>query len=184
MWGDADQDYEQNLIGPKGGEGYDGKFAGYYYSKNDQYTGDAYVGYAMHYIEDGSIVVHTSFPSLSRSDILTKHLDFETWLMVNTNDGHKLFDAAIQDNYYYPITGSLKNAFKSAAWNVCYWNSKSDIGKKVWDAYRNSGYPTKINSGSADLVYWSKKMLIEASRWAKGTVKYAMDYYGQWNNSY
>lgn len=185
IWGDADDDFHDNLNGDSGEwespEGLDGKSAMDFYIAGDQYWGDWYVGYATHYIEDINIVVHTSAPSPSRMDLLTKHLTFEDWIDKNLTSGHKLLNAAAADPYYYAVTDP-KASIRNAAYFTCYWSST--VGKRVWDAYVASGYPTGAGTGNATLVQAAKEMMIRAARYTRGTVKYALDRYGQWTSRY
>jgi hypothetical protein len=185
LWGDADDDFHDNLDGDGGElespEGYNGYSAKDYYQSGNQYWGDWYVGYAIHYIEDVCIVVHATAPSPSRLDVLTKHFAFEDWIKVNLTAGHKLLAAATADTYYYPITDP-KASINTAAYNTSYW--AGGTGKRVWDAYVASGYPTTAGSGNATLVAGAKEMMVRAIRYTRGTIKYSLDTYGQWTATY
>jgi len=185
IWGDADDDFYGNLEGYDGGleghEGWQEMSAKEHYDQGNQFMGDWYVGYATHYIEDASLVVHASAPSLTRMDLLTKHFAIEDWLKANANQGHRLLDAVAADPYYYPITNS-KTSLHNAAYFACYWSK--DVGRRAWDAYRACGYPVAAGSGSPELVAAAKEMLIRAGRYAKGTLKYALDKNGQWVAKY
>ena len=185
IWGDADDDFADNLNGDSGEiespEGYNGYSARDYYQVNNQYWGDWYLGYATHYIEDVCIVVHATAPSATRMDILSKHFAFEDWIKANLTAGHKLLAAASADTYYYPVTDP-KASINTAAYNTSYW--AGGTGKKVWDAYVASGYPTTAGSGNATLVAGAKEMMIRAIRYTRGTIKYTLDKYGQWTAKY
>ncbi|MEW6368693.1 MAG: hypothetical protein AB1714_29035 [Acidobacteriota bacterium] len=185
IWGDADDDFYDNLNGDSGQwespEGLNGRSASYYYSAGDQYWGDWYVGYASHYIEDVNIVVHTSAPSASRMDLLTKHFAFEDWIGNNLTGGHKLLAAASADPYYYAVTDP-KASIRNAAYFTCYW--QGGVGKRAWDAYVASGYPTAAGTGNSTLVQAAKEMMIRAVRYTRGSIKYALDRYGQWTSRY
>jgi len=190
LWGDADEDFHDNLLGPMGGEGYNGSYAGAYYGASNQYQGDRYLGYALHYIEDVSITLHSTAPdSLGVTvpyytvDMLTHHFDFETWVENNLSAGYKLLDAVASDYYYYAVTDPVQ-AIKNAAWASCAYKGTSSIGYSAWKEYRNCGYPTAAGSGSATLATNTKAMLISAARYAKGAIKFALDTYGQWTSAY
>lgn len=176
LWGDADEDFHDNIDGTS--EGYNGKWAGYYYNQNNQYMGDWYLGYACHFIEDVSLVLHSSFPSI---DMLLYHFDFEEWVHNNLSSGHNFLNSVSADYYYYPIT-DLKAAVRSAAYHSSYGNST--VGKKVWDNYVSSGYPTGTGTGNSELVTYTKQMIRDAGRYVKGTIKYTLDKYGEWISTY
>ncbi len=182
-WGDADDDFHDNINQStseiESPEGYKGKSAKYYYQAGNQYRGDWYLGYACHYIEDVCLVLHTTVPF---GAMATKHFAFETWVENNLTAGHKLLDAVSADNYYYVIT-DLKTAVNQAAYYTSGYYS-STYGKKAWDAYVASGYPTGAGTGNAALVANVKGMLVDAGRYVKGTIKYTLDRYGQWTNRY
>jgi hypothetical protein len=189
LWGDADQDFHDNIAGPQGGEGYGGLFAGYFYGSN-QYQGDRYLGYALHFIEDVSITVHSTAPTstgitvpFSTVDMLTHHFDFESWVNNNMNAGYNLLDAVANDYYYYPVT-DLAQSLKNAAWASCAYKGTSSMGYAAWKAFRSAGYPTGTGTGGSTLAENVKKMLVSAGRYAKGAVKYTMDAYGQWGSEY
>ncbi len=185
LWGDADQDFHDNLVGYEGGlegpEGYQEKSAAEFYSAGDQRTGDWYVGYATHYIADVSLVLHASVPSPKRLDLLTQHFAFEDWIKANAKAGHRLLDTAEADPYYYIVT-EPKTSLHNAAHFISYWTG--GLGKQVWDAYGASGYPTQAGSGSPELVAATKEMMIRACRYVKGTIKYALDTYDQTLSTY
>jgi hypothetical protein len=190
LWGDANEDCRDNLNGPTGGEGYNGQYAGYYYTSGNQYQGDRYIGYALHYIEDVSLTLHSTAPtSLGVTvpyytvDMITNHFNFETWVQNNMYTGHRLMDAVSGDYNYYAVTDPSQ-ALINAAWASCSYKGTSSIGYLAWKEYRNCGYPTASGSGNATLVENTKKMLISAGRYAKGIVKYALDRYGQWTSGY
>lgn len=181
VWGDADDDYYDNLEQDGGElespEGYNGKSAKYYYQAGNQKQGDWYVGYATHYIEDASLIMHASDPSV---DMLTQHFNFEAWVANNWTSGHNFYNTIVNDTYYYVIT-DLKASIRNAANGASYWTST--LGKTVWDNYKASGYPTAVGSGNSTLVNNTKTMLIRAARYARGTIKYSLDKYSQWTYS-
>jgi len=183
VWGDADDDFYDNLNGDSGEwespEGLYELSAKDYYGWGDQYWGDWYLGYATHYIEDVNLVVHTSAPY--QADLLTKHFAFEDWIKNNLTAGHRLITAAASDPYYYAVTDP-KATIRNGAYFSCYWSN--DHGRRVWDAYKASGYPTAAGTGNADLVRYAKEMMIRTIRYTRGTVKYALDRYGQWTSRY
>jgi hypothetical protein len=186
LWGDADDDFKENLDGPLGGEGYDGKYAGYWYQNGDRASGDMWLGIAIHFIEDVSITLHSTAPTSSgitvpmkTTDMLTKHFAFEDWVNANLTSGHCLLDAVAADTLYYPVTDP-RTSLKNAAWASCAYKGTSSVGNLAWKAYRDSGYPTGPGTGSAVLVENTKKMLIAAGRYAKGTIKYTLDKYVGW----
>lgn len=183
VWGDADDDFHDNIDGDSGEsespEGLNGKWAGYYYDLNNQYSGDWYLGYACHYIEDISLILHNTIPDV---DMLFYHFDFEQWVQNNLTVGHKFLDAIKNDWNYYPVT-DLKAAIRCAAWNTS-WGNSNGIGKKVWQNYESSGFPTGTGTGNSTLVYYTKIMIREAGRFTKGAVKYTLDKYGQWTDEY
>lgn len=182
-WGDADDDFHDNINQSTGEiespEGYNGKSAKYYYQAGNQYQGDWYLGYACHYIEDVCLVLHTTVPDYYMA---TKHFAFESWVENNLTAGHNLLAAVQADNYYYVIT-DLKQAVNQAAYYTSGYYS-SAYGKKAWDAYVASGYPTAAGTGNATLVANTKGMLVDAGRYVKGTIKYTLDRYSQWTNRY
>jgi hypothetical protein len=190
LWGGADVDFNDNIEGSLGGNGYDGYSAGYYYGRSDQKNGDRYLGYALHYIEDVSIVLHSTAPdSLGITvpyytvDMAVHHCDYEKWVDNNLTTGWKLIDAVSNDYYYYIVT-DLKQSIKNAAWNSCAYKGTSSVGYSAWKAYRDCGYPTSSGSGNSTLADNTKKMLIAAGRYAKGAIKYTLDKYGQWTSLY
>jgi hypothetical protein len=186
MWGDANENFDDCLTGElagqlEGPECKDGLSAWYYYWSGNQSLGDTYLGYAVHYIEDVSLVLHASDPTLAL-DMLTQHFNFENWVKNNWTAGHNFQATVAADNYYYAIT-NLQQSVRNAAWAGSYWNSSS-AGRKAWNAYRSSGYPTGLGTGNAELVTNTKQMLIRASRYATGAIKYALDAYGEWAPEY
>ena len=184
MWGDANENFDDCITGrlrdqAEGPECKDGQSAALHYGAGNQMEGDRFVGYATHYIEDVTQVLHASAPS---PDMLTKHFAYEDWARDNWTAGHN-FAASVQaDNFYYPVT-DLQQSIRSAAWGSSYWN-RSSAGRKVWDNYRSSGYPAGPGTGNAELVANTRQLLIRAARYATGTVKYALDRYGQWDARY
>ncbi len=190
LWGDADQDFHDNIDGPAGGEGYNGGWAGSFYAAANQYQGDRYLGYALHYIEDVSLTVHSTAPDSTgftvpyyTLDMATHHGDFENWINNNMDAGWNLLAAVQADYYYYPIT-DLAQSLKSAAWASCCYKGTSSVGYSAWKAYKSAGYPTGAGTGSSTLAENVKKMLVAAGRYAKGAVKYTLDKYGQWPSQY
>ncbi len=182
IWGDADDDFYDNL-NQDGGElespeGYNDRSAKYYYDRNDQYNGDWYLGYAAHYIEDVSLILHASDPTV---DMLIHHFDFEAWIANNWTSGHNFAATVAADQYYY-IVSDPKASIRNAAKNCSYWTS--DLGETVWDNYEASGFPTGTGIGNSSLVANTKTMLIRAARYTRGTIKYTLDKYNQWGNEY
>lgn len=185
IYGDAPDDFKDNLEIAKGKdeskEGYKNKSASFYYDSNNQEKGDWYLGYALHFIEDTSLLLHTSFPSFTNLDLLTKHFAFENWIENNIDKGFKLLDAVKEDAYYYKINDPLK-AIHNASYISNIWTS--ELGEKLWNEYKKCNYPENEGEGSEILVKLSEKMLINASRYAKGTIIYMFDKYNQWENKY
>ncbi|MBF0361371.1 MAG: hypothetical protein HQK49_10180 [Oligoflexia bacterium] len=199
-WGDANTDYHDNLLGLKNNDRYDDNpldeidettssvkleswengSADKFYLQNDQQKGDWYLGYASHYIVDLTTPIHTTVPGFSHLEILSKHFNFELWIANNFDKGHNLATVAINDNKIYSITNPREDA-KKAAWNACYWNDVDGYGQRLWDLYKQEGYPTEENSGNAELVEAAKIMILEAVRWSKSTIKWGLDNYQQWD---
>ena len=184
IWGDANENFDDCITGRlagqiEGPECKDGKSAREFYDSGNQLVGDRYLGYATHYIEDVCQVLHASSPSV---DMLTHHFDYEAWVQNNWTAGYNLSQAVMADNYYYPIT-DLQQAVRNAAWAASYWNSQS-YGRTAWNAYRAASYPTAAGTGSAELASSTTQLLIRASRYATGAVKYTLDRYQQWNSTY
>ena len=186
VWGDANETFDDCITGrlagqAEGPECKDGASAAYYYAAGNQMMGDTYLGYATHYIEDVGQVLHGSDPTLAL-DMLTEHFAFEDWVNNNWTAGHDFQATVAADYYYYPIT-DLQRAVRNAAWGASYWNPSSP-GRKAWSAFRRSGYPTGAGTGDFELVSSTKQMLIRASRYAVGAIKYTLDTYSQWNAAY
>ncbi|HEX2572639.1 MAG TPA: hypothetical protein VH877_24030 [Polyangia bacterium] len=184
VWGDANENFDDCITGRlagqlEGPECKDGLSAKYHYSRGNQIEGDRFLGYATHYIEDVCQVLHASFPS---TDMLTQHFAYEGWVKANWTAGHNFQATVAADNYYYPIT-DLQQAVRNAAWAASYYNS-SGSGRQVWDNYRASGYPTGVGTGNAALVDHTRQLLIRASRYATGAIKYTLDTYNQWGATY
>lgn len=180
VWGDADDDFHDNLDGDSGEvespEGYNGKWAGHYYKKGERDLGDWYVGYACHFMEDIGFVLHTSFPNIA---MLAHHLDFEVWMDNNWNQGYRFIDDAssISPSDYHYIE-KPKQAINQAAKASNWYYSK--YGKKAWEAYQASGYPTKAGTGNQELVDYTRSMIKETTKWTGGTIQYALNKYKQW----
>lgn len=178
-WGDADDDFHDNINGDSGEaespEGYNGKWAGYYYTQGRQDLGDWYLGYALHYIADVSLCLHTSFPDVDKA---LHHFDFEKWVENNWSAGHNfaVHVNSVPVSTYYPVT-DLKATARAAAKKSCC--SLSSNPKKAWSAYSASGFPTAAGSGNTDAVYYTKLMLTEAVRYTGGTITYTLNRYGQ-----
>lgn len=184
LWGDANENFDDCITGRlagqlEGPECKDGQSAALHYGRGDQIQGDRFVGYATHYIEDVCQVLHASSPS---ADMLTHHFAYEGWVASNWTAGHNFASSVTADNAYYAIS-DLQQSIRNAAWAASYWN-RSGAGRKVWDNYRSSGYPTAAGTGNAALVQYTRELLIRAARYATGTVKYALDRYGQWTSIY
>lgn len=180
LWGDADDDFYDNLNGDSGElespEGYNGKWAGYYYGIFNRDLGDWYVGYACHYITDVSFVLHTTFPDV---DMALHHFDYEAWMDNNWTAGYNLSQAlyGVSASSYYTFTDA-KAAIRSAVQASNY--SYSTNAKLAWDNYKASGYPTGAGTGNSSCVYYTKKMIEEATKWTGGGIKYALNKYNQW----
>ena len=184
VWGDANENFDDCITGRlagqlEGPECKDGRSAAYHYNRGDQLQGDRFVGYATHYVEDVSQVLHASFPS---TDMLTQHFNYEEWARANWTGGHNFAASVAADNFYYAVTDP-QQTIRNAAWAASYWNSSS-AGRRAWDSYRSSGYPTTAGTGNAALVQATRELLIRAARYATGAVKYALDRYGQWTATY
>lgn len=183
-WGDANENFDDCITGRlanqlEGAECKDGQSAKYHYDRGNQIEGDRFLGYATHYIEDVCQVLHASFPS---TDMVTYHFAYEDWVKANWTAGHNFAATLAADNYYYPIT-DLQQAVRNAAWAASYYNS-AGAGRKVWDNYRSSGYPTAAGTGNAELVNYTRQLLIRAARYATGAIKYTFDTYNQWGATY
>jgi hypothetical protein len=184
IWGDANENFDDCITGRlagqlEGPECKDGLSAAFHYSRGDQTEGDRFVGYATHYIEDVCQVLHASAPS---ADMLAQHFNYEGWVENNWAQGHNFAASVLADNSYYAITDPQQSV-RNAAWAASYWNSAS-AGRKVWDNYRSSGYPTGAGTGNAELVENTRQLLIRAARYATGAIKFALDRYGQWDATY
>ena len=180
LWGDADDDFHDNLDGDSGEsespEGYNSKWAGYYYQAGNRDLGDWYVGYACHFMEDVSLVLHTTFPDIP---LATHHGDYEDWIDNNWTAGHN-FAAVVESvsaSSYYAFSNpksAINAAAKSSNWDY------SSYGRKAWENYEDSGYPTAAGTGNSNCVYYTKLMLIEATKWTGATIKYGLNKYNQW----
>jgi hypothetical protein len=180
VWGDADDDFYDNLLGDSGEsespEGYNGKWAGYYYVSGNQDLGDWYVGYACHYISDVSIVLHTSFPDIN---MLNYHNDYEEWIDNNWYSGHNFSEVGenISASAYYTFSDP-KEAIRNAAKGSNY--SYNNYARKAWDNYMSSGHPTDSGTGNEACVTNTRKMIAEAVKWTGGAIKFALNRYDQW----
>jgi hypothetical protein len=180
IWGDADDDFHDNLDGDSGEiespEGYNEKWAGYFYNLGKQDLGDWYVGYACHFMEDIGFVLHTSFPNVSMG---LYHSKFEEWMDKNWNEGHCFINDALMilPNDFYEFKNpkeAIRLAAKSSNW---YYSS---YGKEAWLAYENSDYPNEIGTGNQELVNYTRQMIRETTKWTGATIKYALNKYQQW----
>lgn len=186
MWGDANENFDDCITGtlseqPEGPECRDGKSARTCYASGNQRLGDTYLGYALHYIADVSLVLHSSNP-VQTPDLGIYHLRSETWVKNNWTDGHRFQATVAADGYYYPIT-DLQQAVRNAAWSSSFANSSS-AGRMAWIGYRDSGYPSAAGQGSASLVYATRLMLIRAARYTAGAIEYTLGAYDQWEDEY
>lgn len=184
IWGDANENFDDCITGRlagqlEGPECKDGQSAKQWYQAANQQMGDKFLGYATHYIEDVSMILHTSAPN---PDMVTQHFAYEAWVKNNWTAGHNFSATVAADGYYYTIT-DLQQAVRNTAWAASYWNTGS-AGQLAWDAYAASGYPTGVGTGNAQVVAQTKTMLIRASRYALGAIKYTLDTYGQWTSLY
>ncbi|MFA8450166.1 MAG: hypothetical protein ACEPOW_05700 [Bacteroidales bacterium] len=182
-WGDADDDFHDNLLGSetpgKEGEGYKGKYAGLYYDQGDQKMGDWYVGYGLHYITDVSETLHSTFifPKVSMA---FHHFDFESWVLNNWTEGHCFVNAVkdVDPSEFYQVS-DLRASLKQAAYNANYYSSS--FSGKAWDAYGDSGYPKGVGEGNAEAVKYTKVMIHEAAKWTGGSMKFILQHYNQLN---
>jgi hypothetical protein len=176
VWGDADEDYHDNLVG--GGDSYGGGSAAYWYTRGHQIYGDWYVGYACHYIQDVSYsVLHTSIPGWYMA---TKHGAYEEWIESNWETGHKFANTVRSvSKYSYYTVSNLKGAIKSAAKYACY--DRGTESKQAWNNWKASGFPTGAGQGNWAAVYYTRLMLIRSTKWTGGTIRYALNRYNQWN---
>ena len=180
VWGDADDDFNDNLNGYSGEsespEGYNGKSAADYYTAGNGDLGDWYVGYACHYITDVSFVLHTTLPDV---DMALHHFDFESWIDNNWTAGNNLSQALnnVSASSFYTITDA-KAGIRSAVQASNY--SYSSNAKLAWDNYKASGFPTSAGTGNSNCVYYTKKMIEEAAKWTGSAIKYALNKYNQW----
>ena len=186
MWGDAHENFDDCMTGRlalqlEGPECKDGKSASYHYASGDQRLGDTYLGYAIHYIEDVSLVLHSSDPTPA-PDLALYHARFENWVRSNWTSGHVFRATVAADNYYYPV-GDPQQSVRNAAWASSYWNLSGD-GRRAWIAYRDSGYPSGEGTGNAELVTSTRRMLIRASRYATGAIHFALSAFEQWTSRY
>jgi len=194
VWGDAEEDYGDNLDQETGGwydshtdgaEGYNGKSAKYYYENGNRNNGDWYVGYATHYIQDVSLTLHSSYPGYY---MVAHHFDFEQWTQNNWNDGWNLkqYAESLAASSYYTMSlfSNPQNAVISAANNSCYdnhgSNSKAYYAYRAWEIYKSEGFPTTAGSGNSALAYYVGKMIQEATKWTGATIKYGLTKYNQW----
>lgn len=180
VWGDADDDFHDNLLGDSGElespEGYNGKWAGYYYESGNQELGDWYVGYACHYIADVSIVLHTSVPD---SEMLAHHDHYEKWIENNWYSGHNFSNVVdnISTSEYYTITDP-KKAIRDAARKSNY--SYNSYAKEAWDNYEKSGFPISTGTGNTACVENTRLLIVEAAKRTGGAIKFAMNHFDQW----
>jgi hypothetical protein len=183
IWGDADDDFNDNLIGIPGKdcEGYKNSSAAAYYAKNNQFTGDQYLGYAIHYIEDASLTLHSSFPSFTATDLLSKHFAYENWVNNNLIQGLFLLEDAFNDYYYYEVN-DLKQAIHNTAYLSSVWTS--ELGEKIWAEYRKCDYPENSGQGSNELADLTKQLIVQTTRYTKGAIIYTLDHFDQWENLY
>lgn len=179
-WGDADDDFHDNIDGEtselESPEGYNGKWAGYYYKAGRQALGDWYVGYACHYIADVCFCLHTTVPDY---DMAARHFDFETWIQNNWTSGYNFSATAknIPAWAYYNVS-DLKSAVQSAALNANV--SYNANAKNAWEFYKLSGFPTASGSGNQVAAYYTRKMVEEAAKWTGGAIRHTLTKYGQW----
>lgn len=176
IWGDADDDFHDNIVKSSSSEGYNGKWAGFYYQNGNQSLGDWYTGFACHYIEDVSFVLHSTFPDL---DMALHHSDFETWINNNWTSGHNFLAVAnaVPVSSYYSIS-DLKAAIRSASRGSNY--SYSSNAKNAWNNYKASGFPTSAGSGSSNTAFYTAKMVEEATKWTGAAIKYSLNTFNQW----
>ncbi|MBF0314665.1 MAG: hypothetical protein HQK52_14690 [Oligoflexia bacterium] len=163
-WGDAHEDFNDNLIGPTGdraSEAWEEQSAAKFYEENNQQKGDWYLGYAVHYIVDASILVHCSSSYQLNWDLVTHHLRFESWIHDNFTEGHNFRALMAADKEYYEVSEPME-ALHKAAMGASYWTS--DLGRSIWDQYRNESYPSGVGSGSKELVQLVSQMMVNSLR--------------------
>lgn len=185
-WGGADYHFEENLEGAQNSNGIsrhsaDGFSAKYYYERNDQQKGDWYLGYALHFIEDATILVHASMATIWRFDLITKHDAFEKWIAKNYTQGINFNSRIKDDNIVYEIKNPAQD-LRAAAASMSYW--KSDLARKVWDSYISNGYPREVGEGNEELIEATTMMLKNTLRYTKGAVKFALEKFNQTTSSY
>ncbi|MFA8299837.1 MAG: hypothetical protein ACEPOV_06730 [Hyphomicrobiales bacterium] len=181
IWGDADEDFRDNIDGPPAGEkheGYNDKSAKDYYTNGNQELGDWYLGYACHYIADASLVLHSTF-IFPKVTMATYHFRYEKWVEDNWNKGHRFVDAvnSVDPSEFYTVTDPVAALVQTAENSNFYLSNFSD---KAWDAYGESGYPKGVGTGNANTVLYTKKMISECTKWVGGSIKYGLDKYNQW----
>lgn len=172
-WGDADEDFRDNLLG--GGDSWGGGSAAYWYTRNYQIYGDWYVGYASHYIQDVSFgKLHTTIPGWN---LAVHHGDYESWIANNWETGHRFADTVRGvSKYSYYSFSNLKGAIRSAA----KYGYESSTSNNAWNNYKASGFPTGAGSGNWAAVYYTRLMLQRSTKWTGGTIKYALNRYNEW----
>ncbi|NJO89464.1 MAG: hypothetical protein HC831_11290 [Chloroflexia bacterium] len=194
VWGDAEEDYGDNLDQETGGwwdshtdgaEGYAGKSAKYYYERGNRNLGDWYVGYATHYVQDVSLTLHSSYPGYY---MIAHHFDFESWVQNNWSSGWNFKQYAenlsVSNYYTMSLSSNPQNAVITAANNACYDNHNSNThayyAYRAWETYKSAGFPTSVGSGNSTLAYYTSKMIQEATKWTGATIKYGLSKYNQW----
>ncbi|MBF0359779.1 MAG: hypothetical protein HQK49_02155 [Oligoflexia bacterium] len=187
LWGGADRHFQDNLMGTNPEEIFGGGFGGlsaeYYYLLNDQENGDWYLGYALHFIADVTIIVHTSLPTFDHLDLLYKHSDFEKWIQNNFTSGHN-FRKRIQndvDSQMYNINNPAED-IREIAWQSSYWSG--GIGYDVWNDYVESEYPLEAGSGNEKLVNDTTLMLKNALSYTRGAIYFMLNKYQQFDSKY
>lgn len=180
VWGDADDDFHDNLFGPSGElespEGYNGKWAGYYYTQGNQPLGDWYVGYGCHYIADVSLFLHTTIPDLN---LALHHTDYEEWIHENWDQGHgfRTLVEAVSANEFRTFTDA-KGAIRWAARNSnLNYNS---VARTAWNQYVACGFPRGAGTGNSALVNATAQLLREALKNTGGAIKMTLNHYHQW----
>lgn len=182
MWGDADDDLHDNIDGALPGEdheGYADKDAGYYYNKGVRSTGDWYVGYATHYMEDVCQPLHSTF-ILPWTSIATHHFDYEEWVYNNWTKGHRFVDAAkgVSPSEFYHITDLKQAVYDASAYSSVF---KNQLAEDLWNSYYYQDFPTGTGQGSKEAVEYTRIMIREAAKWTGGVIKYSLDKYQQWD---
>lgn len=151
------------------GNGYSGRSAFYYYLTGNKSSGDWYLGYASHYLQDLGNPWHTASNLYQQ---LT-HNSYETWVANNWSAGHKFQDAVNADNSYYTVSNPATSAVNLAR----YSNGRNSTISK---AYNDSNKPTAAGTGNSTLVSETRTLLIYTARYNKGLIRYTLNACDAW----